>query len=200
MKNKDSQHKLMSIIVHIIPVIILGIILSIAGRCHFNKVEKYGVWTFNTVDKKTVTTNGGSYRFYFSIKGKRYKGATAGGNDPSVQKGRRFFMMVIPDDPTEYICFSDTLPDWFTAEAPYNGWRTRPTEEELWEIMKAQGAEPGKAGFWKPKPDKKKMRKNRMVYGILLVIFGAIFFSIAYNLKKENEKNKRKKQEEIIKE
>ena len=48
--------------------------------------------------------------------------------------GNRFFMMVVPNDLSKRRKCED-VPEWFTLDAPPEGWKTCPTESELRNMM-----------------------------------------------------------------
>jgi len=50
--------------------------------------------------------------------------------------GKRYFLKVDPSNPRRNtVMHNDRVPEWFTLEAPLEGWPTQPTEGELREMM-----------------------------------------------------------------
>lgn len=169
-------------------IVIIGVILFFIGKCEDDYVKKNGVWTILTVDKITISTNGGSFSYHFTFKGDSYKGGASGANsNPLIKKGRRLFMMVVPDETNRQLIVSKAVPDWFTAEAPYDGWKSFPTDDELWAEMKAQGAEPGQPKDWSDHPNKRLRTRTRIVTCILVTI-GCGFITFLYLVDKKKIK------------
>lgn len=189
MKSVKQLSKKEKIQGHIFFWTLIAIIISIllfTGEHRRKYVKKNGVWTILTVDKITISTNGGSFSYHFTFKGVSYKGGASGSNGNSViKKGRRLFMMVVPDKTSRRLIVSKPVPDWFTAEAPYDGWKTFPTNDELWAEMKAQGAEPGQPKDWSDQPNKRQRIRTRIVTWILVTIgCGVITFLYLVDKKK----------------
>lgn len=166
-------------------VIVVGI-LCLTGEIESNYIEKNGVWTFLTVDNNNTIRNPKNFKYHFTFRGEIHKGVSQSSiGDTLTREGRRIFMMVVPDKPNKHLIFSDAVPYWFTAEAPYNGWKTFPTDEELWAEMKAQGAEPGQPKDWSDHPNKRQMIRTRIVTWILVTIgCGVITFLYLVDKKK----------------
>lgn len=167
-------------------ITVIFAIMYYCGERERDYVKRNGIWTILTIEKITISTNGGSFSYRFTLRGKTYKGASGGANgDPVIRKGRRLFMMVVPYETNKRLTFSKPVPDWFTAEAPYNGWKTFPTNDELWAEMKAQGAEPGQPKDWSDQPNKRLRTRTRIVTWILVTIgCGVITFLYLVDKKK----------------
>lgn len=111
-------------------IILIGIVGSIWSDQRADHVEKNGVWTIMTIDRVHAAHRGTSFRCHYEFMGEAYKntGSLVNYSD----EGKRFFLQVIPTKPMKALFYSDEfVPSWFTLEAPPEGWKTRPTEEDL---------------------------------------------------------------------
>lgn len=97
-------------------------------------LEKNGVWTILTIDKVYAASRSMAFECHYPFMGKVYKNLGKD-YDETVNfddKGKRLFLQVIPTKPMKALFYSDEfVPSWFTLEAPPEGWKTRPTEEDL---------------------------------------------------------------------
>ncbi|WP_373731053.1 hypothetical protein [Bacteroides heparinolyticus] len=92
-------------------------------------VEKHGVWTILTITKMEGAPRGFlfSYKFQYNYRAYNY---TIVSSNKKMVVGRHFFMMVVPNEESRHLIF-DAVPNWFTLEAPPEGWKTCPTEKQM---------------------------------------------------------------------
>ena len=138
-KNNKPVTNRQKCIARIVIMAIVFTILYFVGKCQRDYVKRNGVWTVYTLDKVGYAAKGGStYKFHYFFQGKTYNDASGGGLELLKKEGKRFFMMVVPEEPKKILCFSDRpVPDWFTLEAPPEGWKEFPTDSTLRQLMKA---------------------------------------------------------------
>ncbi|MGP1462059.1 hypothetical protein [Tannerella sp.] len=96
-------------------------------------VEKNGVWTILTVTKTRGAPKGYIVKYTFQYNHRMYENST---NMPLKKfiNVNRFFMMVVPNEESRHLIF-DAVPNWFTLEAPPEGWKTCPTEKQMRRMM-----------------------------------------------------------------
>ena len=115
-------------------IILIPIIGSIWSSHRMDYVKKNGVWTIMTIDDVSAAHRGTSFSCHYKFRGDVYK--NTGGTVNYSDKGKRFFLQVIPTDPMRVLYYTEnSVPSWFTLEAPPEGWPQRPTEAELRELQ-----------------------------------------------------------------
>ena len=122
----------------IIFVVLLFLICGIAGKMRSDNVKKHGVWTILELTHLGKRKHAGvPWVGYYKYEGNSYEATQFyyGDEGRYIKKGMRYFIQVLPDNPKKKQLYGDLVPEWFTLEAPPRGWVTKPTEEELWEMM-----------------------------------------------------------------
>ena len=125
-------------IARIVTIGTVCIISYFIGQCQRDYVKENGVWTVFTIDEVDYGVKGGStFSLHYFFQGKTYHSASGGGLELLKKEGKRFFMMVVPEEPKKVLYFSDRpVPDWFTLEAPPEGWKEFPTDSTLRQLMR----------------------------------------------------------------
>ena len=97
-------------------------------------VKKHGVWTILTITKTRGAAGGGyTVEYIYQYNHRMYEDGTNMTLKEFINVNR-FFMMVVPNEESRHLIF-DAVPNWFTLEAPPEGWKTCPTEKELRRMM-----------------------------------------------------------------
>ena len=97
-------------------------------------VEKNGVWTILTVTKTRGAAGGGyTVEYTYQYNHRMYEDGTNMTLKEFINVNR-FFMMVVPNEESRHLIF-DAVPNWFTLEAPPEGWKTCPTEKQMRRMM-----------------------------------------------------------------
>jgi len=97
-------------------------------------ISEHGVWTVYRLGQIGYTSKGGkdAYAYYY-FNGMEYKDGTGISDDQ--REAVRYFMALMPEKPTKVTYTGERVPSWFTLDAPPEGWPTKPTEDDLREMM-----------------------------------------------------------------
>ena len=116
-------------------IILIPIIGSIWSSHRIDYVKRNGIWSIMIVDRVKANARGGtSFSCHYKFRGDVYN--NTGINVDYSDKGKRFFLQIIPTDPMRVLYYPEkSVPSWFTLEAPPEGWTQRPTEAELRELQ-----------------------------------------------------------------
>ena len=129
----------------------LGLLVMVIVFCFFllrhNKeieyIEKHGVWTICSFTNKKPALTGFKVYFQFQLNNHTCSGSVIM-SDKEIKTGKRFYMMVDPNDLDRYRIY-DAVPEWFKLDAPPEGWKKRPATKELqnmlWENDKKRTSE-----------------------------------------------------------
>ena len=123
----------------IVPVlfIVVGLYAHYRSDKYYQYVKEHGVWTIYEIGPVGYHPRGGKEAsIYYVFRGEKFKSGVYLGDRLNVgERGLRFFMALMPKKPTKKINTYDPVPEWFTLDAPDEGWPTKPTEAELREMM-----------------------------------------------------------------
>ncbi|MCC8020273.1 MAG: hypothetical protein LIO85_10955 [Rikenellaceae bacterium] len=85
---------------------------------------------------RSGTLSGYRAAFTYRLGGKSYGGENRGYGFDASMTGRRYFVLVAPGKTRKTVLLHDhPVPEWFTAEAPPQGWSRLPSSAELRNIM-----------------------------------------------------------------
>lgn len=120
----------------ILVISVLCVILYFAGDCTREKVRKNGVWVIMTIDNAGAASKGGmDISFHFHYNYKKFIGGVNMGGVNENYIGRRLFIMISIDNPNNQLIGQYLVPTWFTLDSPPEGWKQKPTESEMREMM-----------------------------------------------------------------
>ena len=115
-------------------IIIYMSVITWRGCQETDYVKKHGVWTILTITKTRGAAGGGyTVEYTFQYNHRMYENGTNMALKEFINVNR-FFMMVVPNEESRIRIF-DAVPNWFTLEAPPEGWKTCPTEKQMRRMM-----------------------------------------------------------------
>lgn len=113
--------------------LIVFITLSVIGEINSKYKRDNGVFVILKTDKYLRGTYYGKlFTYNYDYNNRRYNSDEVLDFKDTV--GVRYFIQVLPDDPTRKLIYRK-VPSWFTLDSPPEGWKTMPTETEMREMM-----------------------------------------------------------------
>lgn len=109
-------------------------------------IEKHGVWIIVSVTDKTSTWflwHYIHYKFQYNNQSYIYSQEVDVAYFKKTNIGNRFFMIVASNKKNRHRK-KDAVPEWFTLDAPPEGWKKCPTEMELREMMRKDAIQQAK--------------------------------------------------------
>ncbi|MDR2914889.1 MAG: hypothetical protein LBV74_08680 [Tannerella sp.] len=133
---KDRERWNNLIIINSILLTIFSVILVLYRNKKVRYIREHGVWTILTVTKKEATDSVSHKKVYyiFQLNNRTYTGSVTL-RRKKAESANRFFIMVVPNEAHKRKIYGN-VPEWFTSDAPSEGWEKHPTENELREMMK----------------------------------------------------------------
>lgn len=133
---KNIRKHIIGIILSTIVIVIL-VVMGFLRDCMRQVVRENGIWTIMTVTKVSASPKGGrSVRYDYRYNNQKYTGAVNMGESINYREiGKRLFIQILPNNPTNTLINEISIPSWFTLEAPPEGWKEMPTEAQMREMM-----------------------------------------------------------------
>lgn len=133
----DNKNKL--IVANGIVCLILFVILILYRNKQRKYIEAHGVWTILTITKieKTESVFHKKVHYTFQLNDQIYTDSITLSKKRIKSGGNRFFLAIIPEKDNRRAVY-EAVPEWFTLDAPPEGWKERPTERDLREMMAKQ--------------------------------------------------------------
>lgn len=136
--SKTKKEKIAKIISAIVVVVII-IGSLIIGQCRRNYLEDNGVYSiceyYNYRPEMRLKHDDMNVYYYYyngveytNSRNKQFK------QKPDPSRITRVYIVFMPDDPNNHF-FLGRVPSWFVLDAPSEGWKTKPTETEMRDMM-----------------------------------------------------------------
>jgi len=137
LKNKDEKIKPKGNMQFVIGIVLICLFVQIfVTEPEAKRMRQVGVWSILTVDSyRRAIRSGLTVGFHYVFNGHKYESGSHFDRHEIDRVGIRFFLQIDPCDPNKNLVHHQRVPSWFTLEAPPEGWPTKPTEDELREMM-----------------------------------------------------------------
>lgn len=116
-------------------ILTIGVIVVI-GQFRNCNIKKDGAYIIGNVTDYTPSGNGAGMHYEYNYQGSKHKSvATISYMMMSERpKGTKLLIVCKIQNPQKVLVI-DTIPSWFTLEAPSEGWKEQPTEAQMREMM-----------------------------------------------------------------
>lgn len=110
----------------IVGTILLLVIFTVISVVKYRKISENGIYVVGIVENVTRNKSGSSVHAKYWYKDKTYDASFMPGYDFRLSVGRKFFIKILPDHPSQYDYLDIDVPPCALKGNWKEGWKQRP--------------------------------------------------------------------------